>query len=210
MKRLGLLDAIVAATSAGTQPVLVGRPRGVTHVYLGPLTRTGTVPTRHRPICNAHTRRLYDRSSFPVRGELLMCARCSARLVCSLIPRRAEHLPTLITSLADDRRRHRSLSVVDLYLSIRFAETEDELAECAVAMELGFTKEELRAGHQSPTGRTFSDLPAVLAQARSRLRPSRTPTMPAPYFRRPLQDPTYREAAEQAERLRHRPNRRIA
>jgi len=210
MKRLQPLDALVAINTAGMTVSLVARPRGVTHLYAGPLTQTGMVPRRGRPLCNARTRRLYDRSSFPVRGELLVCVRCSARLVGSLPASPAEHpTPVPITSLADDRRRYRSLSAVDLYLSIRFAETEDELAECAVAMELGFAREELMAEHRSPTGRTFTDLPAVLEAARRRLRP-RQPGEPGPYFRRPHQDPNYVAAIDHAKRYRHRPSRRTA
>lgn len=64
---------------------LVGRPRGVAHVYVGPLTPSGRwVPRAGRAVCGTRTRRL---SLLELDGTALdpvgrrMCARCSTRLL---------------------------------------------------------------------------------------------------------------------------------
>lgn len=194
--RIHPLDAIIAA---GRPVALVGRPGGVTHLYGGPLTRTGMVPRDHRPVCNAYTRRLYNRASFLVRGDLRVCVRCSARM--STAPAvRAERRPSPPgLSMADDRARYRHLTPVDIYLSVRFAVTEAELDECSVALQLCFTPEEQVAEYQSPTGRTFRDLPKVIEAQRARIRPHR----PALFLPGSLKnDPAYWDAVRRVEQAR--------
>jgi hypothetical protein len=173
--RIQPLDALLAA---GRPVALVARPGGVTHLYAGPLTSSGAVPHRYSPVCGTHPRRLRDRSANPVRGELRVCLQCSARLTTAPPAVRAEHTSPAALSIADDRRRYAALTVVDIYLSVRFAATEAELDECSLALQLGFTDAEQVAEYQSPTGRTFSDLPRLINQQRDRITP-RTPFNPA-------------------------------
>lgn len=201
--RIQLLDAIIAA---GHPVVLVARPGGVTHLYTGPLTRTGTVPAKRRPLCLARTRRLYDRSSFPVRGDIRVCARCSARLNTHRVTAVTEHpsLPVGL-SMADDRTRYEHLTPVDIYLSVRFAVSEAELDECSLALQLCFTRDQQVAEYTSPTGRTFSNLPKVIADQRARIRPRRPPLF------RPMSvknDPAYWDAVREVDAA--RPNLRTA
>jgi hypothetical protein len=80
---------------AGPAARLVGRPRGVAHIYVGPLTPSGRfAAAAGRTACRARTRRLSILAPMSCRrGEpssRRVCARCSARLT----PQgRAEHLP---------------------------------------------------------------------------------------------------------------------
>lgn len=87
-----------ALTLAGPDAVLVSRPRGVPHVYTGPLTPSGRFArAAGRTVCRAHTRRLTvlprseRRSSLDPEARRL-CARCSARLS-DLDPRAGEPSP---------------------------------------------------------------------------------------------------------------------
>jgi hypothetical protein len=195
--RMQPLDAIVAA---GRPVALVARPGGVTHLYTGPLTQTGMVPRDHRPVCNAHTRRLYDRSSYLVRGALRVCVRCSARMSTAVPAARTEHRPsTAGLTMADDRQRYEHLSPVDIYLSVRFAVSEDELDECSVALQLCFTPEEQVAEYESPTGRPFRDLPKVIEAQRTRIRPPR-PSLLLPTSLK--NDPAYWDAVRQVDQAR--------
>lgn len=161
--RLQALDALLAATTPDAPASLVSRPTGVAHIYTGPLTPGGAVPRNRRPVCNARTKRLYvDGGGSPTSGSpRFVCARCSARLAVSPAGGRAEHpspRPTFLTR-SDDKRRYAGLTVVDVYLSARFAESVAELDECALALTLCFSKAEAAAEHAAPTGRTFSNLP---------------------------------------------------
>lgn len=75
-----------ALALAGPDAVLASRPRGVPHVYVGPLTPSGRqVPRAGRTVCRARTRRLTvipseRRSSLDPCGPSRVCARCSACL----------------------------------------------------------------------------------------------------------------------------------
>lgn len=170
MIRLQSLDALMAASTPETPARLVSRPHGVHHLYVGPLTPSGAVPRNRRPVCKAHTRRLYvDGGEASTQGTpRLVCARCSARLVGSL-PGRAETPTVQYLSKAQDRQRYQGLTVVDVYLSARFAVTVDELDECALVLSTCFTKVEAVAEHTAPTGRTFTDLPQWINSRRLRV-----------------------------------------
>jgi hypothetical protein len=85
---------LLAAAGAGAH--LVRRPRGVTHVYVGPLTQSSRfAPRRARPVCGTRTRRLLvDQVSVPTdhgrqAPQTTVCSRCSVRLA-----RRAEQRAT--------------------------------------------------------------------------------------------------------------------
>jgi hypothetical protein len=202
--RLQPLDALLAA---GRPVALVARPGGVTHLYAGPLTSSGAVPHRHRPVCGTHPRRLLDRLAQSVRGELRVCLRCSARLPRAATSFRAEHPSAPSLSAADDRARYARLTPVDIYLSVRFAVHEHELDECSLALQLCFTAEEQVAEYTSPTGRTFCDLPKVISRQRTRIRPPR-PTLFLP--RAAKNDPAYWDAVRQVDAARPQPHRRPA
>jgi hypothetical protein len=79
---------VLAAVRAGA--VVVGRPRGVVHIYSGPLTRSGaSAPTGAAPFCGTRSRRLRvlgkadDLSSFPGTGRRF-CRSCTRRLPAAL------------------------------------------------------------------------------------------------------------------------------
>ena len=170
--RLQPLDAILAASTPNSPAMLVARPHGVLHVYAGPLTPGGAVPRTRRPVCNARTSRLYaSRDSLPLAGGTgFVCARCSARLSSVTAESRAEHpSPIRLMTRADDMRRLQGLTVVDIYLSARFAISVEELDECALALTLSFSNEEAADEYQSPTGRTFSNLPKWIDRRRSNI-----------------------------------------
>lgn len=74
--------AAVALRYAGPGAHLAARPTGVTHVYVGPLTRSGkSLPRASRPVCRAHTRRLTVVTYSDRVGLHRVCARCAACLV---------------------------------------------------------------------------------------------------------------------------------
>lgn len=124
-----------ALAAAGTDSLLVARPRGVAHVYVGPLTPAGYVPRTRRTVCRAHTRRLapipLERCSSldPASSEHRLCARCSARLATQRA-RRAE--PTPVTR-DQYRARYAGLTRRDLWAQTLMAESLEEINAVAHA-----------------------------------------------------------------------------
>jgi hypothetical protein len=198
--RMQPLDVLLAA---GPGVILVARPRGVAHLYAGPLTSSGAVVHSHRPACGAHPGRLRDLLSQPVPGELRVCLSCAARVSAALPAVRAEHHAPVVVSMADDRRAYTGLTVVDIYLSVRFAVTEAELDECSLALQLCFTPAEQSATYDSPTGRTFSDLPRLINRQRDRINPPSGVIAET----KPKNDPAYWDAVTRFEQSRRKPPR---
>lgn len=98
---LSFLADLFAA--AGPRARLAGRPRGVAHIYVGPLSPSGRYVARGgRTACRAHTRRLSILAPLSMRrggpSSRRVCARCSARLAPH---RRAEQLPSRDDILRD-------------------------------------------------------------------------------------------------------------
>lgn len=113
----------IALATAGPTAVLVTRPAGVPHVYVGPLTPSGrSAPRGRRTVCRAHiTGRLsvVPRDAQP--GSV--CRRCSA---CLCLPRRQAE-PTRL-QLAT---RCAHLTVDDITAALVDATSPAELAHVA-------------------------------------------------------------------------------
>ena len=75
-----LANSTRLALQRRTRCVLVSRPAGVLHAYVGPLTPSGRfIPRAARPACGTHTRALGVVPLSEVRRQRV-CVRCSARL----------------------------------------------------------------------------------------------------------------------------------
>lgn len=110
---------------AGHGSHVVGRPSGVAHVYVGPLTPSGRwVPRSGRAVCKTRTRRLavLERDGSPLDpAARRLCGRCSA----CLSPRRqVEQLPV---TREEWLARFGSLSPFDLAVDAFMAETVEEI-----------------------------------------------------------------------------------
>lgn len=156
---------------AGDGAVLASRPRGVMHVYTGPLTPSGRyVPRGGRTACRAHTRRLHviaaptSPVAMTVPGDEpnRVCAHCSARLL-TAHSGRVEH------PIHRDQWRalYADTSKADLAFALAAAETPAEVDAVAHLSLLLFEV----AGCSVPftdRGRTASLLDLVAA-ARTRV-----------------------------------------
>lgn len=121
--------AEAALATAGPDSCLVGRPTtDVAHVYVGPLTPSGFVPRRSRPVCRARTRRL---AVLPERQTSLVCD-ASTRRVCArcsacLARRRAGQAEPPCTTRAEFSLRYAGLTRRDLWAQAVMAETLEEI-----------------------------------------------------------------------------------
>lgn len=161
-----------ALTIAGPTAVLVGRPAGVAHVYVGPLTPSERfVPRGARAVCRAHTRRL---AVLPERQTSLvcdpnaprMCARCVARLSSSDDRRAAS--PCI--HYTDYRTTYAALTWRDLWAQAVMAETLTELEHVAhlslVVLGHDACERRLPVSHEEIPGNTLNEL---IGYARERL-----------------------------------------
>ena len=116
---------VLAAVRSGAH--LAGRPRGVVHLYSGPLTRSGRfVPAAGLTVCRAATRRLTVvepplPSKAPDLGGRRFCRRCTAALPPSLGV--AVQQPV---SRDDWAAAYGHLTVDDLVLAARWTQSTGE------------------------------------------------------------------------------------
>lgn len=179
-----------ALVAAGGASYLVGRPRsGVTHVYAGPLTRTGRfVPRAGRPVCGARTRRLSVVTPPPGWSSLSaepwsrrLCTRCSVCLQARrFVPRRVSTpqagRPSTTRPLPtreEVRAQLQHLTRVDLWLALEFATTPDEVDVAAHASLLLFGHPACTKPVRLPSGRWARSLHAQVAETRRRVDGSR-------------------------------------
>ena len=153
--------------------VLVCRPRGVLHAYVGPLTRSGRfIPRSARPTCGARTRALGVVPLSEVRDRPV-CARCTARLLSHV--QEAGH-PTRAQMLA----AYADVTPFDLALDAWRAESVEDVERVQHAALLLFGA---KAAKNDPvvapgTGKVTGPLDAHIAKAYRRLGISRDPLGP--------------------------------
>lgn len=155
--------------AAGESAQLVARPRGVAHVYVGPLTPSGRyVPRTGRTVCRARTRRLSVLESTPVALDPTgkpACRLCTARL--AHVPRQGEAGPT---SRDQVLTAYDGITAFDLAIDAFMAETpaEVERLEWLALLLVGFP-----ACHRtpvvSPAGKVSDPLDHHIRRARTRV-----------------------------------------
>lgn len=156
-----------ALTLAGPDAVLVSRPRGVPHVYVGPLTPSGRlVPRAGRAVCRARTRRLTvlpseRRSSLDPCGPSRVCARCSA---CLSRDGQAEPL----TSRAAYLEEHSGATKADVAFALELATTVAEVDAAAHLSLVLFGVAGCNDGF-AEHGRTWLSLHQLVVAARGRV-----------------------------------------
>lgn len=111
---------------AGPGAVPVRRPRGVVHVYVGRLTRSGrAVPATGRPVCGIRTRRLRvlgpGSSLHPLSVLVRLCARCARVL------ERRRPAPRVLRTREEYRAAHATTTLLQLAHDAELAETAEEL-----------------------------------------------------------------------------------
>lgn len=142
---------------AGPDAHLVARPRGVLHVYTGPLTACAHVPRARRPLCRARTRQL---SVVQVHSSLAMvsnscrrmCVRCTARLTRD--SGRAVHQP--LRTRRDYLQAHAHTTAHDLVFALKVAETPAEV-DAAAHLTLALFDVPKAARPNPTTGRSLTD-----------------------------------------------------
>lgn len=155
---------MIAATAlrvAGPGALLVARPAGVTHVYVGPLTPSGRyIPRAARTVCRAHTRQLRVTDDRGLGKR--MCARCSARLTrlqAGGAPRTRDDYLT----------RYGHLTAWDLALELTTAEDTAALDEAAFLSLLVVGHFGCKEPVTTPDGDTWPSLHQLAGTNRHRL-----------------------------------------
>lgn len=149
-----------ALALAGVDAHLVARPRGVLHVYTGPITACAHVPRARRPLCRARTRQLTvvkeplssltpGCSSSTARR---LCARCATRLTRD--GGRAAHRP--LRSRRDYLAAHARTTAHDLVFALKAAETPAEV-DAAAHLTLALFDVPKAAVPHPATGRSLTD-----------------------------------------------------
>lgn len=150
--------------------VLVRRPHGVTHIYVGPLTPSGRmVPeATGRAVCRQRTRRLYvvdapKETDFDPRAPRA-CRRCVA-VVC-----KGKAATATPTTRGDWLATYGDLTPFDLAVDAWMAETPDEIdrVQYLALLIVGWPAVDT-SPVVSPTGRSTRPLTAYLADARRRV-----------------------------------------
>lgn len=159
-----------------TQCVLVARPTGVLHAYVGPLTPSGRfTPRAARPACGVRTRGLSVIPLAEVRRRRV-CVRCTARLTRGTPAAGGAGTQSRTQLLA----AYEGVTAFDLALDAWRAETPDDLerVEHLALLVLG-----LRAAKTepvvSPGGKVTGPLDDHIARARRRLGIVRDPLSPS-------------------------------
>lgn len=136
---------ILAAVAGGA--VLVGRPRGVVHVYAGALTRSGrAVPAAARPVCRSNTRRLRVLVTPESRGRLIGHATITAtgdlagrnrrfcRTCVAMLPARLGGGSGALVTRDDWIAAYSDLTVADLGLATAWARTVEETHQVSTVL----------------------------------------------------------------------------
>ncbi|MCR1785362.1 hypothetical protein KVF89_22670 [Nocardioides carbamazepini] len=136
---------ILAAVAGGA--MLVGRPRGVVHVYSGALTRSGrAVPAAARPVCGVRTRRLRvlvtpetrDRlvghATVTPAGDLAGRNRRFCRTCVAVLPARLGGGSGALVTRDDWVAAYSDLTVVDFGLATAWARTVEETHQLSTVL----------------------------------------------------------------------------
>lgn len=161
--------ATKALRLAGPGAVLAGRPAGVRHVYVGPLTPSGRyIPHRGQTVCRARTRRLQVLEPSAVGSMTYgarLCARCSACLLRTL-PRGGQAEP--LTTRSAFRVAHIETTKADVAFALELATTPAEVDQAAHLSLVLFTVAGCNDGF-TDRGRTWRSLHQLVIAARTRV-----------------------------------------
>lgn len=153
---------------------LVGRPTGVAHVYVGPLTPSGRfVPSKAATVCRAATRRLQvlEAGASALGRGRRVCRRCQVLLP----PALGVEVPQLVTR-DDWVAAYSNLTISDLVLAAAWCRTVEETHQVGYVTSVVHGQQPIRQPAEGSPARALYDLHArILYRRRQLLIAARTP-----------------------------------